>query len=210
MREELLSHLTGIYEEELARLGNPTVALRAAADRFGDPATLASELNETLPLAERATYFINRSQGQRPHESVPHYMLRLATGMTAFVAAFFCCLVLVALFLKDGWNVSLILAKPLIGILPFMFVDVFLLGLLYFKLRDAICGAPWARKSWPRNHSRSTNCPHYVWICPGVQCFCQHPVRCRSSHFLHFAGDLRRRGHSLSNRSPRQRTGPNY
>jgi ClpA/ClpB-like protein len=146
MREELLAHLTAIYEEEQARLGNPTAALKAASERFGDPATLASELNSALPFAERANYFINRNLGWRPPESAARYMMRFATGMTAFVAVFF-CLILAAVLLKDGWRTTLILARPLVGGLPFLFIDTWILGMLYIKLRDAICGALWARKS---------------------------------------------------------------
>ena len=71
MREELLAHLTGIYEEELTRSDSPTVALRAAAERFGDPAGLASEFNSTLPWSERANYFIGRSLGWRPPSRPP-------------------------------------------------------------------------------------------------------------------------------------------
>jgi fumarate reductase subunit C len=150
MREELLAHLSGIYEEEHARLGNPPAALRAAADRFGDPAALAGELNCALPFSEKANYFINRSLGWRPPESAAHYMLRFATGLTAIVAVFFCLMILACVFLKDGSDKALILARPIVGFLPFLFVDTLVLGLLYFKLRDAICGAPWERKSMPQ------------------------------------------------------------
>jgi hypothetical protein len=148
MREELLAHLTAIYEEELTRSDNPTVALQTAAERFGEPAVLADEFNSMLPWAERVNYFISRSLGWRPPESPAHYMLRVATGMTAFVVVFlFCCLLPAGLFLKDGWGAMLILMRPLVCMLPVLFVDSFLFGLLYFKLRDAMVGAPWARKS---------------------------------------------------------------
>jgi hypothetical protein len=148
MREELLAHLTGIYDEELTRSDNPTMALQAAAERFGDPALLASEFNSTLPWPERVNYFISHSLGWRPPESAAQYNLRFATGMTAFVAVFlFCCLLPAGIFLKDGWSAMLILSRPLICVLPFLFVDSFLFGLLYFKLRDALVGAPWAQRS---------------------------------------------------------------
>jgi ClpA/ClpB-like protein len=151
MREELLAHLTGIYEEELNRSDSPTVALQAAARRFGDPASLTSELNSALPFAERVSHFIDRSVGWRPPESAARYMLRVSTGITAFVAIFlFCCLIPVGVFLSYGWSAVLILGRPLVGGLPFMFVDVWVLGVLYYKLRDTMCGAPWTRKSLPR------------------------------------------------------------
>jgi Clp amino terminal domain, pathogenicity island component len=148
MREELLAHLTGIYEEELARAVNPTAALRAAAERFGDPATLAGEFNGSLPWTERANYLFSRSLGWTPPETAAHYNLRFAAGMTAFVTVFLiCCLLHAGVFLKDGWSTTLILTRPLVVVLPFLFLDSFLFGLLYFKLRDAMFGAPWAQKS---------------------------------------------------------------
>jgi hypothetical protein len=75
-------------------------------------------------------------------------MLRFAAGITAFVAVFHCVL-LFLVAVKDGWNTSAILAKPFAAALPFFFFDTYILGLLYFRLRDAMCGAPWARKSAP-------------------------------------------------------------
>jgi hypothetical protein len=111
---------------------------------------LAEELSRALPRLERATYFTNRSIGWCQRDSAAHYMLRFATGMTVFVTALFFCLILVVVFLKDGWDTTLILARPIAGMVPFMFIDSFLLGLLYFKLRDAMCGAPWARRSLPQ------------------------------------------------------------
>jgi ATP-dependent Clp protease ATP-binding subunit ClpC len=150
MREELLAHLSGIYEEEQARVGNPAAALREAAKRFGEPAALSRELASTLSLSERVNYYINRSLGWRAPESATHYTLRFATQVTSFVAAIL-CLAAAVIVLLDGGHVRLLIAlRPMIAILPFMFVDAFLLGLLYFKLRDAICGAPWARKSLSR------------------------------------------------------------
>ena len=116
------------------------MALQAAAERFGDPATLASEFNSTLPWAERANYFIGRSLGWRPPESAAHYNLRFAAGMTAFVAAFLiCCLLPAGLFLKDGWAAMLILSRPLIVVLPFLFLDSFLFRSALFQIarRDA-------------------------------------------------------------------------
>jgi ATP-dependent Clp protease ATP-binding subunit ClpC len=147
VRDELLSHLTGIYDEELERCGTPLSAMQAASERFGDPTELARELNASLPLGERIGYYINRNLVCRPHESASRYMLRFATGLTAFMAIFFCCIVLVFVFLKEGWGTTLILARPIVGTLPCFFVDAWLLGVLYIKLRDAMCGAPWARKS---------------------------------------------------------------
>ena len=54
MREDLFAHITGIYEQELARLGDSAAALEQAFRRFGDPAELVEdELVLTLPFAPR-------------------------------------------------------------------------------------------------------------------------------------------------------------
>ena len=60
IREELLAHLTEIYDEELARLHDPAAAIDAAARRFGDPAELSRELEAALPFHERISHFVER------------------------------------------------------------------------------------------------------------------------------------------------------
>jgi ATP-dependent Clp protease ATP-binding subunit ClpC len=37
MREELLAHVVGVFEEEVARLGDERAALQQTALRFGNP-----------------------------------------------------------------------------------------------------------------------------------------------------------------------------
>lgn len=50
IREELLAHLTGIYEEELARHdGNQDAAVAAAIRRFGPASEITEKLRESLP-----------------------------------------------------------------------------------------------------------------------------------------------------------------
>src|SRR3954471_4483481 len=56
IREELLAHLETIHEQELARNNDPTAALRAAAQRLGNPSELTREFEMDLPLHERVSY----------------------------------------------------------------------------------------------------------------------------------------------------------
>ena len=42
MREELLAHVTGVFEDEEARLGEAEAALERTAQRFGDPLDVAA------------------------------------------------------------------------------------------------------------------------------------------------------------------------
>jgi hypothetical protein len=53
MQEELLAHVSAVFEEELARLGDERVALAEAVDRFGLSEDLESELQQCVPPLER-------------------------------------------------------------------------------------------------------------------------------------------------------------
>src|SRR6185312_9918372 len=59
MREELLAHLTAIYEEELARLEDETAARAEAIQRFGDPETLTLELQQSVEWRDRMDARLN-------------------------------------------------------------------------------------------------------------------------------------------------------
>jgi hypothetical protein len=56
MREELLAHLTGIYQEELSRQPSEPAALSAAFDRFGSPAEISAELADGVTWHQRLAY----------------------------------------------------------------------------------------------------------------------------------------------------------
>jgi hypothetical protein len=49
MREELLAHVTAVYEEETVKLGDDRAALERTEQRFGNPAELTSQLQGALP-----------------------------------------------------------------------------------------------------------------------------------------------------------------
>ena len=84
MRRELLAHLTFIYEEEMARHpDDEPAALRAALERFGEPAELRRELQASVPLWERVLFFGPRVerhwQWRKPDDTPFRGALRLAT-----------------------------------------------------------------------------------------------------------------------------------
>jgi hypothetical protein len=150
MREELLAHLTGIYEAELARLGDEAAARAEAVRRFGDPAALTTELKESVSVGDRIDGWLNMSLGWRAPESSARHTLRLAALLLVYLLP----LVLVSLIvtakgraadptvpdsatLLRGWG-----AVQLIGT-----VNVFLLGVLYFRIRDSLHGALGSRRS---------------------------------------------------------------
>lgn len=56
MSEELLGHLSSLFEVEFQRLGNEAEALAEAKHRFGEPQSLSRDLRKTLPWWERLRY----------------------------------------------------------------------------------------------------------------------------------------------------------
>jgi ATP-dependent Clp protease ATP-binding subunit ClpC len=49
MREELLAHVCGVFEEEAARLRDDQVALERVALRFGNPAEVTGQSGQASP-----------------------------------------------------------------------------------------------------------------------------------------------------------------
>ena len=86
MREELLSHLTAIFEEEAARLGNEQAALEQAMRRFGDPRALTEQLQETVSRWDRLARLSEVAELRKPRESLLHFAARAAILGIMFVA----------------------------------------------------------------------------------------------------------------------------
>src|SRR3954453_15889228 len=78
VREELLAHMTAIYEEEMARTGDEAAAREQAARRLGDPSGLTHELQASVSREERIAFAVERWFGWRAPEAGARWMLRLA------------------------------------------------------------------------------------------------------------------------------------
>lgn len=52
MREELLGHVTAVFEEELATLGDDEAALERTEQRFGNPDELTGQLLKSVPAKD--------------------------------------------------------------------------------------------------------------------------------------------------------------
>ncbi len=149
LREELLSHLTEIYEEELARLKIPEAAWQSAADRFGKPTELARELRRSLSLRERINDLIERRLGigWRPPETATHWMARWALQMAVLLAGLN---VLAAIWIvaAAGINPGAWAAIRAIGLMSLCLPLLqFIVGTAFFKMRDALFGVFGTRKS---------------------------------------------------------------
>jgi hypothetical protein len=117
MREELLAHVVGVFEEEAARLGDEQAALARTALRFGDPAEVTSRLQESVPGGDRVARFFEG----RPGEAALWVPLRIgcwavAWGLIGFAATWFVA----------GW-VSLLPREAML-----LFIHVFLAPPVYF------------------------------------------------------------------------------
>ena len=147
MREELLAHLTAIFDEEQARLSDPVAALDAAARRFGDPAELAQEIGSALTLQERISYFTERWFAWRAPESAARYSWRLAVQMLYLLASVL-GVVWVGVLLGFGWVEGVrTLLRVFAAILLMVPIAQFAVQFLYFKMRDSMWGAFGSRKS---------------------------------------------------------------
>jgi ATP-dependent Clp protease ATP-binding subunit ClpC len=155
MREELLAHLESIYAEEHHSPKASDQALAEAARRFGDPQELAREFDQSASFLERASYHLEQRFGWRAPETGTRWMARLALQMAVLIligiAPFAIILVAIvahALEMPAGsWKVASMALAPAVALLLVAPADVFLLGSLYFKIRDALHGAFGARKS---------------------------------------------------------------
>ena len=86
MREELLAHVTAIYEEEYVRLNDSAAAMNEAARRFGNPVESTPELRMPCRAFERFGYYLDRWLGWRVPETAARWMLRLATRLFCMLA----------------------------------------------------------------------------------------------------------------------------
>jgi hypothetical protein len=87
MREELLAHVVGVFEEESAKLGDERAAVERTGLRFGNPAEVTSQLQESVPARDA----VRRYWEGRPGEPAWRTAIRIAwvSGTFALVVALF-------------------------------------------------------------------------------------------------------------------------
>jgi ATP-dependent Clp protease ATP-binding subunit ClpC len=146
-REELLAHLTTIYDEELSQRHDPVAAIEAAAGRFGKPAELSRELESALPPSERRGHLFERIFGWRAPESAARYMLRQAALSFAIMLVLCLLIAIEILSLVPGGQDRWRLVRTALAVVLITPAAQFLLGLSYYKQRDALYGPIWATKS---------------------------------------------------------------
>jgi hypothetical protein len=148
MREELLAHLTAIYDEEYARLGDEAAARAEAIRRLGEPAALTAELQASVPVKGWIDYQLERLFGWHAPESAVRYTFRLAVLILIFSVVLSTPVVLTIALTNSDFAIDGLTRLRIGGtFLLVMSIDVFLLGLLYYKMRDALLGRMEVRRS---------------------------------------------------------------
>jgi hypothetical protein len=150
MREELLAHLTSIFEEELARQGDRDAAFRESVRRFGEPAALTRELEASAPRQESMGVVLERWLRRRRGEATPRYMLRL-TGVFALYCVMCALMVtIINLLLPDSDPFSITRWRIGASFLLFTTALTYPEGLVYFRMRAALCRPAGTSRSWWR------------------------------------------------------------
>jgi hypothetical protein len=122
MREELLAHVVGVFEEECARLGDDRAALERTALRFGNPAEVTGQLQESAPASDRIPQFWEG----RPGEATLWILLRLACVASAWALAG-----VGAVLFAAGWVTALPREAMITGGYVFLALPVYLFGLAF-------------------------------------------------------------------------------
>jgi hypothetical protein len=122
MREELLAHVVGVFEEEGAGLGDERAALARTALRFGNAAEVTSRLQESVPAGDR----IARWWAGQPGEAT-----LLILGRLACVASAWALVGVVAVSSAAGWVTTLPREAMITGVYVFLALPVYLFGLAF-------------------------------------------------------------------------------
>jgi hypothetical protein len=146
MREELMAHLSAIYDDELIRHKDPATALDEAARRFGDPAQLSGELQSALSWRESLSYFIERLVAYRAPESAAHFSMRMAMHTFVVLTAILAT-VLLGIYLGFGAIEDVRTLARVFAAIVLTPLAQFVAWLSYIKMRDAVWGAFGSRKS---------------------------------------------------------------
>jgi hypothetical protein len=147
MRDELLAHLSAIFDEEFGRCKDPKAALEAAGKRFGDPAELTAELQMTVPRPERWEYQFELLFGWHAPETVMRWMTRVAIQLCALMVGV-CVLVALIALGEFGWSYSVWLTiRPVVAAAIVLPVSIAATGICYYKMRDHMFGVFGAEKS---------------------------------------------------------------
>jgi hypothetical protein len=148
MREELLAHVSGAFEEELARLQDEHAALERTRVRFGDPTEMVNELQDSVRISDRVWRFWEG----RPGEPALRFALRYVS-MQAVVGLAILGAVLIAAGWDRAWTYEEVVAvcSRLVFLLPVLVGLTLFVCAMEKALREArhLTAAP--RAGWKKS-----------------------------------------------------------
>ncbi len=143
IREELLTHLTALYEDEIPRHAKLSQALAAALDRFGDPAELTRNLQASVPHLERLLWYQfpgHTWTERRPTETAVAHIFRIARYAAAWLVIFnVVTIVGVAAIVQFVNRRPTPERPPLINGVAFLILNTFLVWIVHIVLLP-LCG----------------------------------------------------------------------
>jgi hypothetical protein len=148
MREELLAHLTAVFEEE-ANLHEESVALARTAARFGDVGELTRQLQTAVPASDVLACSVESFVGLNRQEPVLRRAWRYAVVVGVFGACYLAVFILVIGLVSGSWSEWGTLARvPSILAPAWMASLIFVATFLEHGMRQALFGP--GGRSWAR------------------------------------------------------------
>lgn len=100
MREELLAHVTEVFNDEFATSDDEALAVAKARERFGDPQEISRQLQESVPRWKRGYTWFDDLMKPRPDDRPVAAALRAARNMTLVMVG----TMTFAMVLAVGWT----------------------------------------------------------------------------------------------------------
>jgi hypothetical protein len=148
MREELLAHVTAVYDEE-AKLHEESVALARTAARFGDVGELTRQLQAAVPASDAPAYCMESFVGLHRQEPAYRRAWRYAVAVGVFCTCLLAASILVFGLVTGSWGEWVTVARlPSILAPVWMATLIFIATLLEHSMRQALFGT--SGRSWPR------------------------------------------------------------
>lgn len=142
MREELLAHVTSVFNEEFERIGEEDAALAATARRFGNPGEVAAQLEAAVSRRDQACYWIERLTRRRCGESLPRHAGRWALLITMLNVIATSIGSLPAFFVAENrHNLSVVLK-----LLPMIAVETLIMTFVFVLLTHAMRRTMYCRR----------------------------------------------------------------
>jgi hypothetical protein len=100
MREELLAHVTDVFDEEFASSHDEAIAMEKSAERFGNPAEVARQLQQSVSPWHRAYTWFDELMKPVPGDRPVVAALRASRNLTTIMVG----TMSLAMVLALGWT----------------------------------------------------------------------------------------------------------